>query len=331
MVATLFMSLGIKNYSQWFKGESNEVSNTLSCDDNRDDKELLINIFCAFCPSQIPSHFRIVPLPSKITSWLIALLQKSPVNQQFNEVHTQSKLGHGNDGASTTNALGTMTSSLNISHDINKSKSSEPLPWLCKKESFWDQLMTYWLKAQSQVPFHMYARPSEKTASQTHPSTKMPGLDSFYSNSIGASKTQTQQRNTKRPSQCTSCRPTQNSNPLTLQHQILPGRQTHQPRQCRIRVLGLHLVDFQKAKERQENGHGHSNSFRRHKALSGLCSSSYCKKNQRLPRNDSGYPHFRNHDQQQNHTRHVSRRHQCTPRCCGSNWRTLTMHQQGRH
>jgi hypothetical protein len=185
MQATLFISLGIKNYSQWFKGESNEVSDALSRDDDRDDEEL-INIFCAFCPSQIPSHFRIVPLPSKITSWLIALLQKLPVNQQFNEVHMQSKLGCGNDGASTTNALGTTTSSSNISQDINKSKSSEPLPWLCKKVSFWDQLMTNWLKAQSQIPFHMYVQPSEKTASQTHPSTKMPGLDSFYSDSIGA-------------------------------------------------------------------------------------------------------------------------------------------------
>jgi hypothetical protein len=88
MQATLFMSLGIKNYSQWFKGESNEVLDALSRDNNRDDKEL-INFFCAFCPSQIPSHFRIVRLPRKITSWLIALLQKLPVNQQeFNEVHT---------------------------------------------------------------------------------------------------------------------------------------------------------------------------------------------------------------------------------------------------
>jgi hypothetical protein len=39
---------------------------------------------------------------------------------------------------------------------------------------------------------------------QTHPLTKMPGLDPFYSDSIGASKSQTQQRNTKRPSQCVS-------------------------------------------------------------------------------------------------------------------------------
>ncbi len=87
MQATLFMSLGIKNYSQWFKAGSDEVSDALSCNDDWDDKEL-INIFHAFCPSQIPSHFRIVPLPRKITSWLIALLQKLPVSQQCNKVDT---------------------------------------------------------------------------------------------------------------------------------------------------------------------------------------------------------------------------------------------------
>ncbi len=140
----------------------------------------------------------------------------------------QSKLGHGNDGASTTNALGTTTSSSNILHDINKSKSLEPLPWLCKKDGFRDQLMTDWLKAQSQVPFHMYAQPSEITASQTHPSTKMPGLDSFYSDSIGASKTQTQQRNTKRPSQCVSLQRSEKRQSLSSPSQFpnLPASQS---------------------------------------------------------------------------------------------------------
>jgi hypothetical protein len=88
--ATLFISFGIKSYSQWFKGTSNEVSDALSCDDDSDDKEL--TFFCINCPSQIPSHFKTVPLPNKITSWLIALLHKLTVNQQFKETHTRSKL-----------------------------------------------------------------------------------------------------------------------------------------------------------------------------------------------------------------------------------------------
>ncbi len=200
MQATLFMSLGIKNYSQWFKEESNKVSDALSRDDDRDDKELT-NIFWTFCPSQIPSHFQIVLLPNKITSWLIALLQKLPVNLQYNEVHMQSKLGHGSNGASIAKALGMMTSSLNPSPDINGLKSLEPLLWLYAKDGFQDQLMTNWFKAQSLVPFHMYARPSKKTASQTFLSTKMPGLASFYSDSIKDSKMQTQQNNIRKQSQ----------------------------------------------------------------------------------------------------------------------------------
>jgi hypothetical protein len=104
MHATLFMSLGIKNYSQWFKGESNNVSDSHSRDDDWTDEEL-IKIFHSSCPSQIPNHFEIVTLPNKIISWLTALLRKLPVNQQYREVHTRSKLWRGNVGASTTVVL----------------------------------------------------------------------------------------------------------------------------------------------------------------------------------------------------------------------------------
>jgi hypothetical protein len=121
-----------------------------------------------------------------------------------------------------------MTLSSNISHNINKSKSLEPLPWLYEKDGFWDQLMTGWLKAQSQVPFHMYVQPSEKTASQTHSLTKMAGLNSFYSDSIMASKTQTQQRNTKRPSQCVSLQRPEKRQSLSFPSQFpnLPASQS---------------------------------------------------------------------------------------------------------
>ncbi len=132
-------------------------------------------------------------------------------------------------------------------------------------------------------------------------------------------------------SQSPSCRPTTNNNPLTLQHQILPRWQTHQPQQRRIRVFRLHLVVLQKTKEGQKDRHCHTNGFGWRKALPPLCRSSYCTKNQRISTHDSKYPHFCNHDQQQDHAHHVSKCHRCTPRCCGSNWRTLTWHQQGRN
>ena len=52
----------IKNYSQWFPGWMNDVSDALSRDDDRSDDEI-INIFRSFTHSQIPDHFEIVPLP----------------------------------------------------------------------------------------------------------------------------------------------------------------------------------------------------------------------------------------------------------------------------
>ncbi len=52
---------------------------------------------------------QIVPLPNAIISWLIALLQKLPVNQLW------SKLGHGNVGDSTTISSERMTFSSNPS------------------------------------------------------------------------------------------------------------------------------------------------------------------------------------------------------------------------
>ncbi len=73
------MLLGLKSYSQWFKGELNEVADALSRDIDRNDGELT-NIFCTFCKLQIPNHFKIQPLPKEITSWLTVLLLKLPVN-----------------------------------------------------------------------------------------------------------------------------------------------------------------------------------------------------------------------------------------------------------
>ena len=60
--AKRIMENKIKNYSQWFPGWMNDVSDALSRDDDRSDNEI-INIFRSFTPSQIPDHFDIVPLP----------------------------------------------------------------------------------------------------------------------------------------------------------------------------------------------------------------------------------------------------------------------------
>jgi hypothetical protein len=98
--ATLFLEAGIKEYSQWFPGQKNNVANALLCDFNCSDDKLT-KIIHKSCPSQLPQRFQIVPLPNKISSWLTSLLQRLSVKQQLWEAHTRTMLGCGTNSPST--------------------------------------------------------------------------------------------------------------------------------------------------------------------------------------------------------------------------------------
>ena len=69
-------------------------TDALSRNDDRTDEELT-KILCSHCPSQVPEHFRIVPLPNKITLWLTLLLLWLPVKPGLVEEHTKTMLGCG--------------------------------------------------------------------------------------------------------------------------------------------------------------------------------------------------------------------------------------------
>ncbi len=211
MHAMNYMTTGIREYSQWFRGEDNVVADSLSHDDDRSDEELT-QLFCTHCSSQIPPHFKIQPLPNKITSWLTALLLRLPVKEQFKEKHTRTSLGRGKDGESTADGLDSRTPSLATSLTPLGSNSSAPLPWLCVRHNFQDHLMSNWLMAQSQVPPHMYVRPSANTEDPIHPWMTMESLDFFYNESSDHSRKPTPPKSTKKQSQCQSFPPWQNNN-----------------------------------------------------------------------------------------------------------------------
>ena len=101
--ATHYLSKEIREYSQWFRGADNNVADALSWDNDRTDEELT-QILHLHCPSQLPQHFEIVPLPNEIVSWLTLLLLQLPVKQQLAETHSTTKLGHGTDTQSTAEA-----------------------------------------------------------------------------------------------------------------------------------------------------------------------------------------------------------------------------------
>jgi hypothetical protein len=136
MQATLFISLRLKSYSQWFEGKKNEVSDALSRKYDRSNHELT-PIIKLSCPTQVPSHFEIQQLPNKIILWLTAFLLKLPAKEQLREAHTRSKLGRGAAERNISNPLDSRTmSTSNNSHESNGTHSSEHLPWLSGKRGF---------------------------------------------------------------------------------------------------------------------------------------------------------------------------------------------------
>ncbi len=153
------------------------------------------------CPSQVPQHFHIAPLPNEISSWLTSLLQKLPVREQLQEAHTRTKLGRGNAFSDTLSSLeSATTSSLTPSQDSNKTRSLVPLPWLSVKGNFRDHLITPWLWAQSEIPSRMYVQPSGRMANPTQPRTMTSNLASFYTDSSEPTKMPTPKKSNKKPS-----------------------------------------------------------------------------------------------------------------------------------
>ncbi len=67
--AILFLNAGIKEYSQWFPGQENNVADALSHDFDRSDVAIT-QILRDTCPLQLPQRFQIALLPNKISLWL---------------------------------------------------------------------------------------------------------------------------------------------------------------------------------------------------------------------------------------------------------------------
>jgi hypothetical protein len=145
------MDANIKGYSQWFAGKLNNVADALSWDWHSDDNKLT-SILCLHFPQQMPMHFEISPLPSKISSWLILLLQCLPTNKQLREEHTTTNLALGADGRNIVSQLDVETSSWTASPSKSKFSCSEPLLRLSEADDSQTKKLEHWLRAQSEVP-----------------------------------------------------------------------------------------------------------------------------------------------------------------------------------
>ena len=99
-LARLIQQVKAMLHSQWFPGEDNVVSDCLSRDLHLSPSRLT-QILTSAVPHQLPPNFRIVPLPSTITSWLSSLLARMPVRTERRVKHKTSELEHGVAGPSS--------------------------------------------------------------------------------------------------------------------------------------------------------------------------------------------------------------------------------------
>lgn len=196
----IFIEKDIKEYSQWFEGEKNPVADALSREFKRPNQHFTLTF-----PISAPQHFKIVLMPTEISSWLTSSLQKLPVKEQLREAHTKAKLDPGDDTNCISNQLDLDTmSTSNHLQDPNEIGSCALLPWLCGKQGFQDRLMTDWLREQSEIPSRMYARPSGRMEDPIQPRTTIGNLASFYNDYFEHSETKTLMRDNRKRSLPTS-------------------------------------------------------------------------------------------------------------------------------
>ena len=84
-------------YSQWFKGDKNDVADACTRDFHLSDTELTYPIISSI-PNQVPCAFHLKPLWEEINYWLISLLQKQPEVTQSLKWPLRSKLMLGDIG-----------------------------------------------------------------------------------------------------------------------------------------------------------------------------------------------------------------------------------------
>ena len=132
---------------------------------------------------EVPPHFKIVPLPSKIISWLTSLLQRLPQKPELAEEHMRTTLGRG-PATSNTATASALTGTISSTECPD---STESLSWglfavaIREGKNFRDRVMVPWLKRQSKVPSMQWLQPSKKMDKKTPIGTQSTLLGNFYS------------------------------------------------------------------------------------------------------------------------------------------------------
>jgi hypothetical protein len=168
-------------YSQWFPGDKNSISDSLSRDFHIPPSNLSV-LLQSYYPDQAPFGLTILPLPPNIASWLTCLLLSQPQKEPWLKEQTTSKFAHGTDFKPTFTRLEySQTHSSTISPVTKKLKYSAPL--LSPSEKV-DLVLKNFSnpsnQSQLEPPWTAWLRPSSWLTEQIQGWTENINLPSFY-------------------------------------------------------------------------------------------------------------------------------------------------------
>ena len=149
----------------------------------------------------MPYNFKISPFPSVIELRFLAMMQRLSAATQQRKAHQRSKIALGFDFKSSyKKSKSSMILSLTRSPTNTRSPFFQPSHKPFDKPSFLKLVSLPWLRAQSEVPWTMWARPSGITSDETLALTKTGSLHEFYRNNTKAIKTRIQTNHNKKHS-----------------------------------------------------------------------------------------------------------------------------------
>jgi hypothetical protein len=183
LLANLLIETKSCLYSQWFPGEFNIVSDSLSRDFHLPSKTLS-NLLLSHVRNQVPFGLTILDLPNEIVSWLTSLLRNQQLKEQWSKVQMPSKFALGIDTDNIYCQLDLKaTSTLTNSLGEQNTKSSVLLPKQSERVDFLLDTLRISNLNQSTPPWTAWLRPTSWLTEQIPDSTKMESLLSFYSDS----------------------------------------------------------------------------------------------------------------------------------------------------
>ena len=132
-LATLFIEHNTGLYSQWFRGDWNDVSDSCSRDHHLSEQELT-ELLLSTVPEQVPMDFVFVPLPQELVSKLTTWLLKLPKTKQSPKRPLRSKMATGAITSSTSMTSNSMMTRSSPSSTLTTTTNR----WcLCRSISRW--------------------------------------------------------------------------------------------------------------------------------------------------------------------------------------------------